>query len=548
MSANEHILCPELSNLQISNHHAIMTSRQPGDDQTCHLFKCPREIRDLIYAEILLDFPRPSAREQLDCAMVNRRVPGHYIPLSGRGACLYTEVRLRRTHEIETNILLANRQTFSEGRDTLLRCGRLVQVTFSDVELRLRLASCALCLIDAKYSSLCIMTYQCTYFWQIIVRQELLGPARISARSFRLNNLLIDPVVHRDGEDNQPLGPSVFVLCGRDMRTFCRAVMGETPFELHWPLSAATRQTLAFTTNFHTGNVAPAFLTRIWAQRQALQPFRSCLREFQNFSLQGSSVGLSRALAMFTLRELSSQLIPDPEDLLADVRDTFRLCMQLYTSPKADAFELMAPLRKVLSRCMKTASTWNIWELMKGRGKDSKWSINFYASGISSVLALRFEIHVACELWRLGIGPNANSRLVDCYLLGPAFEMYEMSLAMPAVFHYPDLTIHRNLDVIMKGLLVRALASLRLGAVEDYIPVSYHVAALALGYKAAQQMLELAPGGRNVQPWMEWYEDWKSQRVNQGMFCEIDDQVMKRRGITRWSGEHPGSLELYPAP
>lgn len=145
---NESTILGLLRNLRIS-------------DQPCPLLDCPREIRDQIYAEVLLDFPTPSLQEQLACAML-----GSAGPLCERKGIGYALRRLKRTHKIETNILLTNRQVFSEGKEIMLRRGRLVRVTLFNTEIILRLSSCELCLIDAKYRSLCVMTYECKCSWQ----------------------------------------------------------------------------------------------------------------------------------------------------------------------------------------------------------------------------------------------------------------------------------------------------------------------------------------------------------------------------------------------
>lgn len=153
-----------------------MATKQLGDHRSCPLLACPREIRDQIYAKILLDFPTPTIDSLLDCALpVPHEDGGRFGPGSWkyrtRGGWnsdddywLFQRHMLEcleNTHEIDTNILLACRQTYKEGRKLILRLGRLVKVTATNVSLRLRLCASKLCLIDKKYSSLCIMTHQC---------------------------------------------------------------------------------------------------------------------------------------------------------------------------------------------------------------------------------------------------------------------------------------------------------------------------------------------------------------------------------------------------
>lgn len=167
-----------LHHLPAPHYCAIMATKQPGDHQSCPLLACPREIRDQIYAEILLDFPTPTIDSLLVCAMPVldeddvESGPGSwkYRTLDDRNAHhrwdlfqLYASECFFKPHEIQTNILLANRQIFTEAKELIFRRGRLVKVTATNVSRGLSWRMCAskLCLIDARYSSLCIMTHQC---------------------------------------------------------------------------------------------------------------------------------------------------------------------------------------------------------------------------------------------------------------------------------------------------------------------------------------------------------------------------------------------------
>ena len=138
----------------LSYYYAVMATGR--GDHFCHLLACPREIRDQIYAEILLEFPTPSLEDLLDCAMLDE--PG---TTSERYLHDFALECLERTHKIETNILLTNRQILAEAKQILLRRGRLVKVIASNVDLPQWLCSSQLCVIDAKYSTLCIMTHHC---------------------------------------------------------------------------------------------------------------------------------------------------------------------------------------------------------------------------------------------------------------------------------------------------------------------------------------------------------------------------------------------------
>lgn len=153
-----------------------MASQISGDGQPCHLLQLPPEIRDQIYADVLLDFPCPTLEELLHRAAyeVNSIVPrldeedldetyyereqeSNSAPAFRRDAL----AMLQGTHEIDTSILLANHKTFAEAKDVILRRGRLVKVVSSNIDMSRRLCASQLCLISPKYSSLCVLTHSC---------------------------------------------------------------------------------------------------------------------------------------------------------------------------------------------------------------------------------------------------------------------------------------------------------------------------------------------------------------------------------------------------
>lgn len=153
-----------------------MASQTSGDGQPCHLLRLPPEVRDQIYEDILLDFPRPSLEEllhraayevdsivprldeeDLDETYDERQQESNSAPVFRRDAL----AMLQGTHEIDTSILLANRQTFAEAKDVILRRGRLVKIFCSNIDLSRRLCASQLCLISPKYSSLCVLTHSC---------------------------------------------------------------------------------------------------------------------------------------------------------------------------------------------------------------------------------------------------------------------------------------------------------------------------------------------------------------------------------------------------
>lgn len=166
-----------------------MSTQQPVHGQSFPLLKLPPEIRDLIYGEVLLDLPTPS----LECLL--ERVAFHMasftresLPIGGddeghidreeregeqrrqmrenyvvrtfrREARAFSKDSL----EIDTNILLACRQTFAEAKQLLLRRGRFVRVISSNIGLTRLMFASQLCWVHAKYSNFAIMTYFCKH-------------------------------------------------------------------------------------------------------------------------------------------------------------------------------------------------------------------------------------------------------------------------------------------------------------------------------------------------------------------------------------------------
>lgn len=152
-----------------------MAIQLPGDSQLCRLLECPREIRDQIYADVLLDVPNPSLECLLDRAVHEVHAIVWEEGQDGRDQWHqrweesnlapafhdYAIEFLQKPQKIDTNILLANRQTFAEAKEIILRRAHLVKVVTSNVDLSRRLCASQLCLLDAKYSNLCVMTHYC---------------------------------------------------------------------------------------------------------------------------------------------------------------------------------------------------------------------------------------------------------------------------------------------------------------------------------------------------------------------------------------------------
>lgn len=148
-----------------------MATPLPGDGRPCRLLQCPREIRDQIYAEILMDFPRPSLecllnRAELEIEMDKIKADEDLLDFDDYYACNippsfpeYAAGPLHKTHKIDTNILLANRQTFDEAKQIILRRGRLVTIVSDNVDFSRLLYASQLCVIDGKYRGLSILTH-----------------------------------------------------------------------------------------------------------------------------------------------------------------------------------------------------------------------------------------------------------------------------------------------------------------------------------------------------------------------------------------------------
>lgn len=318
--------------------------------------------------------------------------------------------------------------------------------------------------------------------------------------------------------------------------------MGDTTLELHKPLSATARQTLAFTANFHEGNVAPDFLRRHRVHRKALQPFRDCLHGFQNVSLQGSSVGLSRVLAATALKDFRSQPAPNLFELWLEVVDMLALTRELYEAGNHHVCELIAPLEKAIMRCSRAASSCDVWAWAQRKTNDPTHDFNRYVTDMYACLVHVFEIIRDYGPFRGGQDLDPNGGIADLYLLQPAIQAYEMCLALPRALGCRDWTPEPCLEMHLQADFAVNFVPLRTVQAENE-----YILGLALGYKAATRMNELLPDDKHAQDWMEWYEGWKSQAVQEGRFYVIDDKVMTRRGIKRWFDVQPGGLVLHQA-
>jgi hypothetical protein len=353
---------------------------------------------------------------------------------------------------------------------------------------------------------------------------------------------LIDSSVHHDrGEDGVSPQNSEFVLCGRDVDTFCRAIMGNTTFEIQAPLSSTTRHTLASTTNFHEANIRPDFLARHTIHRQVLQPFRKRLRGFTNISLQGSSVGLSRVLAATAMKDFRSQLIPDPYELLDELKDMLSLYNKVLETGTTNVYELIAPFEKAMALCVRTTIDSNLWTAIQRKARDRSTFVRKFMSEAYRMIVLRHITYDKYGPWQDDSHIVFEALLPQISPLGPALQTYEMCLAMAKAFGFPDWTPDPIWELDMSINVVGALAPFRyfMQTEEQQAEI-----ALAIGYKAAKRAVELAPGDKIFKQWMEWYEDWKQEGIQLEMFYTVDHDVMEDRGMIRWSASDPGVLSL----
>lgn len=175
--------------LSHTHYGFVMETQQPVDGHSFPLLKLPREIRDLIYGEVLLDLPTPSLESLLDrlashmATATSESLPiggddeGHVVGEENEGEerlqmrernvvrAFRSEARAfsKDSLKIDTNILLACRQTFAEAKQLLLRRGRFVKVISTNIGLTRLMFASQLCWIDARYSNFAIMTYFCKH-------------------------------------------------------------------------------------------------------------------------------------------------------------------------------------------------------------------------------------------------------------------------------------------------------------------------------------------------------------------------------------------------
>ncbi|KAJ0115569.1 hypothetical protein J7T55_010392 [Diaporthe amygdali] len=453
-------------------------------DQPVGLLDCPLEVRNQIYASILLDFPHPTVEQLLSRAM--SFLPGsedEQAEAFDNHAQRYPE----KTHKISTNILLTNRQTFAEGREIILRRGRFVKVIASDVDLSQRLFASHLCLIDAKYSNLCILTHH------------------ISLDS-----------VHIDASSSH----GEFVLCGSDVDVFCRAIMGDSGLVLFHQMDEATRHSLAFTTNFHEGNTTPDYLTTPDIHAMVLQPFRKYLREFSRISLQGEYVGLSTELAANVIQDIRSCHVVDRERLIADIQSLHLLGRDLIDEKGFK--HSMVPIEKAFAMCARGTGRKDVWAAAQYSTSDDKAFIEDLLGRAYSLLECQLT-NIVVSIAQTPVDPDVSDARSNDIL-----RAYEMSVGAGLSFGVPEWKPDRQSEIYLNTTVAMGLVVIYNGRPPDET-------CLAVGCKAARRALDLDPGNKLLQAAMERYEDWKTHALQQGYFPDIQHEELQNLGRGWWS-------------
>ncbi|KAL1869412.1 hypothetical protein Daus18300_005624 [Diaporthe australafricana] len=329
-------------------------------DQPCRLLDCPRDIRDEIYTHLLLDFPVASHSELMERALQDPASIHLEDKETIDGACDFDSKALQfvdQRHNIATNILLVNRQVFAEAKEMILRRAQLVKVVAFNIDLSRQLFAGQICLIDVKYSNLCILTHH-------------------------FNECTVHAVSSAKHE---------FVLCGRDVDNFCRAIMGDNALTIRPRLCREIANTLSFVAHFTDQNTIPEYLKKDSTHRKILQPSRNHLREFYNVSVHGHHVGLSRTLAIIAARDMQDAFIPDPEKLLADIHSLQLLGRKLES--ERGIIESAIPIEKALALCRRPMWYYPFqWEQVQRKAADPKAFREEMARRAYSLLYRRIEI------------------------------------------------------------------------------------------------------------------------------------------------------------
>lgn len=300
--------------------------------------------------------------------------------------------------------------------------------------------------------------------------------------------------------------------------------MGDTALILRPRVCPATRHTLAFTTNFHHENVVPEYLSRENVHRQILRPYRKRLRGFSNVSLQGSCVGLGKALAATAVRDMKSQSIPDPHEILSDIENLLLLSQK--GSKKNRYSHTILPIYKAIDICKRIVRDSDAWAGVKNKASNR-------TAFVKNLLCKAYQSLVEqVETW------GRFTPLMHCDVPYTAYiiHAYEMSLAAATSFDAPDWSPPARLEIRMQQCVAQELLLHRQTCVTGIT--------MAIGYKTAQRAHELTPNKREPKEWkelMKSYEEWKTTAEQQGNSIETDDDVLLENGVAWWSGSQPWS-------
>lgn len=322
------------------------------------------------------------------------------------------------------------------------------------------------------------------------------------------------------------LGKLEFLLYGRDVDNFCRAIMGDTAFLLRMPVCPANRHSLAFTTNFHEKGVAPGFLTMDSIHRDVLRPFRTHLYGFPHVSLQGSCVGLSRTLAVTAVRDMQSDLTAEPDEILKSIDEMLLLSSK--GMGKESYYHTIIPIYKAMDWCKLAVCRPDVWGRIQRKARDRRGFVRSMLSRAYSLILLQL---MTWHDYAAQLSDHAQyTSQVMC--------VYKMFLAAPRMFAaagcgpdtYREIQIH-----------LRVAQALHAHKDSNFTGLP-----LAMGHKAARRALDLARlakgpehGEMELKRVMAVYESHKDWALRLGAYVRVDDDdYLEESGVIWWSMFH----------
>lgn len=324
------------------------------------------------------------------------------------------------------------------------------------------------------------------------------------------------------------------MLCGRDVETFCRTIMGDTALILRPSLNPSIHHTLTFTTNFHENNVAPKYLTRDEIHSRVLQPFRKHLCGFSSVSLQGSSVGLKGVLAAAAVKDMKSEVILEPDKILSDIEELVSWSRLWYE--KNTYWHITLPILKATDWCKRAVRDAKVWARIQVKASDRKAFVEQMLLEAYNLVTLQVQMLDKISN-QMGSDQNAQHTAI-------AMRVYEMSLAVARRFGAPDWRPRIRKEIIMNYFTAKVLLANQ--------STPFTGKPLAIGYKAVQRVLDLLQQARdhkvikeNLEKLVEEYEKAKETSVGLGSFNEIhDDSILIKNGIAWWSGSELRAADM----